>query len=325
MGQTGDELPGVFEAGGDARGVLGQLCVCEAVLEGAAHELRAEHGVETAAPVAGAAFEEVMAGAQVGFKVGDGGGEGLGAGVERGDGADDGRARGLGDEGLEGADFLFDTVGAFAVGFIDDEDVGDLHDAGFEALDVVAHAGDEDDDGDVGQAGDLDFILADADSFEEEDVLAAGLDEEGYVSGGVREPAEGAAGRHRAGVKAGIAEALLKADTVAEDGAAGEGTGGIDGDDADGFAGRAIVGGEAIDEGALAGSGRASDADADGSASSLARGPGRAAGVPEARGEHGEGFRRAVFDERDGAGQRTRVAMAEALDEAADFVGGHGY
>ncbi len=54
-----------------------------------------------------------------------------------GDGADDGAS------GRFGVDFALDAVGAGMVGFVDHEDVGDLHDAGFDRLDVVAHAGHE--------------------------------------------------------------------------------------------------------------------------------------------------------------------------------------
>ena len=209
---------------------------------------------------------------------------------------------------MQAADFLLDAVGSFAVGFIHDEDVGDFHDAGFEALDIVAHAGDEDDEGDVGEAGDLDFILADADGFDEENIFAAGFEDESDVGGGEGESAERAAGGHGAGVEAGVTVAILETNAIAEDGAAGEGAGGVDGDDADGFAGIAKSAGEAVDEGALAGAGRAGDADAEG-----------AAGVRETGGEQGGGFGCVVFDEGDGAGEGAGVAVAEAVDEAGYF------
>jgi hypothetical protein len=177
--------------------------------------------------------------AQPRFHFCDGGNEGVEAVAGGGGGADDGRdvVRMVRGEGLEAADFLLDAVGAFAVGLVDDEDVGDFHDAGFEALDVVAHAGDEDDDGDVGEACNFDFILADADGFDEDHVFAAGFEDEGDVGGREGEAAEGAAGGHAAGVEAGVGDSLLKTDAVAEDGAAGEGAGGVDGDDAYGFVG----------------------------------------------------------------------------------------
>jgi hypothetical protein len=167
---------------------------------------------------------------------------------------------------LETTDFLLDAVGSFAVGFIHDEDVGDFHDAGLEALDIVPHAGDEDDECDVGETGDLDFILADADGFDEEDVLAAGFEDEGDIGGGEGESAEWAAGGHAAGVEPWVAGMFAEADAVTEKGAPGEGARWVDGDQANGLAGMAEVLGEAVDECAFAGTGRAGDADAEGAA-----------------------------------------------------------
>ena len=211
------------------------------------------------------------------------------------------------DQRLQAVDFLLDAVGAVAVGFVDDEDVGDFHHAGFEALHVVAHAGNEHDNGDVGEAGDLDFVLADADGFDEQHVFAAGFENERDVGGGEGESAERAAGGHGARVEAGVGMAILKTDAVAENGAAGEGAGGIDGDDADGFAGFPKSAGQAIDQRALAGSGSAGDADAEG-----------AAGMRETGGEQGGRFRGIVFDQRDGAGESAGVAGAEPVDQVAD-------
>ena len=48
------------------------------------------------------------------------------------------------------------------IAFVDDEDIADFHDAGFESLDIVACAGREDEDDYSGDARDLDFVLADA-------------------------------------------------------------------------------------------------------------------------------------------------------------------
>lgn len=298
-------------AGSDAGGVCAELRFREAVFAGATHEFGAEHGLEAPPPMTCAAFEDLVVRAQLLFEIADGGRQRLRAGVEGGDGADDrsmgGRVRRVRDERLQGADLLLDAVGALAVGFVDDKDIGDFHHACFQALHVVAHAGDQDDDGDVGEARDLDFVLANADGFEKEDVFAAGFDQQSDVGGGGGETAERAARGHGARVEAWVAEALLKADAVAEDGAAGEGAGGIDGDDADGSGRRAVVGGEPVDERAFAGSGSAGDADAQ-----------AAAGMREAGGEHGGRFGRAVFDERNGAGERAGIAAAKPLDKGSD-------
>ncbi len=59
-------------------------------------------------------------------------------------------------------------VGAVAVGLVDDEDVADLEDPGLGRLDAVAHARGEQHQRGVGEAGDLDLALADADGLDED-------------------------------------------------------------------------------------------------------------------------------------------------------------
>ena len=66
-----------------------------------------------------------------------------------------------------------EPVGAFAVRLVDDEDVGDFHDAGLERLHFVAGARHERHDRHVGGADDVHFVLADADGLDDDDVLAA--------------------------------------------------------------------------------------------------------------------------------------------------------
>jgi len=172
-------LPGVFFALSNAACVSGQLRFGEAVLPGAAHEFGSEHGIQAPAPVAGAMLGEMIVGAQLLFAVGKGGGQCVDAGVAGGDGSHHGYVRRvIGGQRLEGADFLLDPVRAFAVGFVDDEDVGDLHDARLEALHVVTHAGNEHDEGDIGEARDFDFVLTDADRFDEDNVFATGFEDE---------------------------------------------------------------------------------------------------------------------------------------------------
>ena len=59
-------------------------------------------------------------------------------------------------------------VDAFAVGLVDHEHVGDLHQAGLVGLHRVAPARVDDDDGGVGLAGDLDLDLPDADRLDDD-------------------------------------------------------------------------------------------------------------------------------------------------------------
>ena len=112
------------------------------------------------------------------------------------------------------------AVGAFAIGLVDDEDVGDLHDAGLERLHVVAGARHQRDDRDVGGADDVDFVLADADGLDDDDVLAGGVEDERRVAGRARQAAQVAARRHAADEHARVAGVRLHAHAVAEDRAA---------------------------------------------------------------------------------------------------------
>ena len=73
-------------------------------------------------------------------------------------------------ERLQSANFAFHALGAFAVTFVDHEDVRDFHDAGLDRLHIVTHAGNEDHNRDVCEANDIDFILADAYGFNQDHV-----------------------------------------------------------------------------------------------------------------------------------------------------------
>src|ERR1019366_284575 len=135
-----------------------------------------------------------------------------------------------------GVEFQRHAVGAGVIGLVDDEDIGDLHDAGFDSLDIVAHAGDEHDDGDLGDGGDLDLVLADADGFDDDVIPAGGVHEAGEIGGGAGESAQGAAGGHGTDEDSRVGVVLLHADAIAQNGAAGNAAGGVDGEDGDGLA-----------------------------------------------------------------------------------------
>ena len=130
-------------------------------------------------------------------------------------------------EAQHGLHLPLHAVGARLVGFVDDEDVGDLHDPGLDRLDVVAHARHQHHHGHLRQAGDLDFVLPDADGLDDHEVLARRVQQARQVGGGARQAAGGAAGRHGADEDAGIGVVLLHADAVAQDGAAGDAAAGI--------------------------------------------------------------------------------------------------
>ena len=85
----------------------------------------------------------------------------------------------------------------------------------------------------LGEAEDLDLVLAHADRLDEDLVEARRVEDVDGVGRGARETAEMAARRHRPDQDAGIRVEVLHPDPVAEDRAAGEGRRRVDGDDAD--------------------------------------------------------------------------------------------
>ena len=85
----------------------------------------------------------------------------------------------------------------------------------------------------VGEAGDLDLGLADADGLHEHQVAARAVEHPHRLRGRRRQPAEVAPAGHRADVDAGVGGVVLHADPVAEDRPAGERAGRVDGEHAD--------------------------------------------------------------------------------------------
>ena len=104
---------------------------------------------------------------------------------------------------------------------------------GLVRLHAVAPARVHDHDGGVGGAGDLDLDLADADGLDDDPRLARGVEHARRARRREREPAEVAAGGHRADVDAGVGGVVLHAHAVAEDRAAAERAGRVDGEHAD--------------------------------------------------------------------------------------------
>ncbi len=113
----------------------------------------------------------------------------------------------------------------------------------------------------MGEVHDIDFVLADADGFDEDDVIAHGVKYQAGVMGGAGQAACLASRTERADEDAGVERVAAHADAVAKDRAAGEGAGWIDGDDGDALAALAPFGDEGVGEGGFACAGRAGDAD----------------------------------------------------------------
>ena len=100
----------------------------------------------------------------------------------------------LGAEREHAADLADHRVGQRVVGLVDDDDVGDLHDAGLQRLDRVARAGHQHEHDGVGVVDDVDLGLADADRLEEDVVLAGGVHQQRGLQRRLAEPAERARG-----------------------------------------------------------------------------------------------------------------------------------
>src|SRR5262249_61758654 len=98
--------------------------------------------------------------------------------------------------------------------------------------------------------------LAAANGSDDDTATPRGIEQQRGVGRRPRQAAEMAARRHAADEDSGVARVGLHADAIAEDGAAGERAGGIDGDDSDAHAALAERACDLIVERALAGAGR---------------------------------------------------------------------
>ena len=115
------------------------------------------------------------------------------------------------------------------IGLVDHEDVGDLHEAGLVGLDAVAPSGVHDHHGGVGLAGDLHLHLPDPDGLHDDPRLPHGIEQADGLRHGQGQAAELAPGGHRPDEHPRVRGVVLHADAVAEDGAAAEGRGRVDG------------------------------------------------------------------------------------------------
>ena len=122
-------------------------------------------------------------------------------------------------------------------------------------LHVIAHAGNQNHDGDISQANDVHLVLTDADGLDQHQVAPAGIEHRGDIGRGAGESAERAARGHAANECAGVAGVRLHADAIAKNRASGKWRGGIDGDDSDGLLALAVLCGQGIHQRAFSGSG----------------------------------------------------------------------
>src|SRR6267154_6666180 len=106
---------------------------------------------------------------------------------------------------------------AIEVRFVDDKDVGDLENAGFDHLHPVAEVRRQDYNCGVGHRGDLELRLTDADRLEDDLVEPKGTQQADRLPGRERQAAEVSAGSHAADENLRIERMTLHADAVAED------------------------------------------------------------------------------------------------------------
>src|SRR5439155_15220670 len=91
-----------------------------------------------------------------------------------------------------------EPVRAGDVGLVDHQNVGNLEDARLDSLDVVAQIWHTHDQRRIGRAGNLHLILAHADGFDDDHILAKGVQQQHHVEGAASEPAHDTARGHAA-------------------------------------------------------------------------------------------------------------------------------
>jgi len=188
------------------------------------------------------------------------------------------------------------------VALVHHEHVGDLEDPRLEYLHRVAAARLKRDERRVGDFGDLDLGLTDADRFDQHDILTERIHQRDGVGGRAGQPAEVPARGHRANEDVGVDEVLGQPNAVAEQGAVRERRAGIDRDHAD----RLVLRAHVLDD--RRGQRRFSDA----------RRPGQPDGErpPRQRIQHPDELRAAAgLAARDRARKRARIAGPERSQE----------
>ena len=195
-------------------------------------------------------------------------------------------------------------VGERVVGLVDDDHVRDLHHPGLERLDRVAGPGDQHEHDRVRVVDHVDLRLPDPDGLQEHVVLAGGVHQQRGLQRRLRQPAERAAGGHRADEHAGVEEVLGQPDPVAEQRAAAERRARVDRQHGDLAVLRALVPDQRADQRRLAGAGRPGEAD-----------HGGVAGARVDLADELPALGVVVLDERDRARQCALVAGEQALGE----------
>src|SRR5215208_772774 len=201
--------------------------------------------------------------------------------------------------------FANSPVGVRSIGFVDHVNIGDLQNSGLYRLDVVSHPGRADHHGGVASADDVDLVLSDTNSLHQHHVLARGIQYGHGIGRGPSEPAERAAGGHRANIHVGVVVQLPHPDPITEYGTSRKWARRVDRNDAHGIVTGAQLAHERGQQRALPGTGWAGDADDP----SIPTEPVKLGHLLD----HAVGPR---LDARDHPGNRRHVARAHPLDQA---------
>src|SRR5207249_3651508 len=128
---------------------------------------------------------------------------------------------------------------------------GDFHDASFNRLNIIAHAGNENHDCDVRHSHDVHLILTYTHGLNHHNVTPGSVEDHRDVGSGTPKTSERAARRHATDVNTRVGKMLLHANPVAQNRAPGVGASGIHSDNADGASFFTVMTRQIIDQSAL--------------------------------------------------------------------------
>src|SRR5579883_1713261 len=174
--------PSAFEwrARGDLFGKRVEAFLAPLAAQNFFEEARFQHFDQAAFPVLDVLLPSLAAGFEMSAEFFHSHGELLDAFIFRGHGADHGWMPAVArhHERKHGVELLLETVGAFAVGFVEHKNVADFHQTGFHVLDVVPETGNQHHQYAVGKAHNVNFILADADGLDQHLALSCRIEQQ---------------------------------------------------------------------------------------------------------------------------------------------------
>ncbi len=150
---------------------------------------------------------------------------------------------------------------SLAIRFVDDENIGNLHDARFERLDIVTEPRNEGKKHRIGDRKDINFALTDADRLDDDRIETSRTQEIHHIEGCRSESPETATACHAPNEHSGIFCMCRHPDTITEDRTAGERRTRIHRDDSDNLTLFAQFPDDSIGKRAFTRTGRTGDTD----------------------------------------------------------------